>query len=141
MRIQTDSLKYAKMLKAEGFPPESADGFISTLTEIEIHNVYSTVEVDAMLSESVKEIFARQDQKLAEQQREFDARMQDMERRDEAALGQLKNELKEGRDRSDRIWQGMMGEFASHRRWTIATIITVGLSLATYLSALLHFSH
>ncbi|WP_058492859.1 hypothetical protein [Legionella worsleiensis] len=68
--------------------------------------------------------------KLVEQRREFDI-----------TFNELKNELKEGRDRSDRIGQNLMSELAANRRWTIATIITVGLSIATYLSALFRLSH
>jgi len=33
------------------------------------------------------------------------------------------------------------GELLASRRWMIGTIITVGLSLAAYLSALIHFNH
>lgn len=148
MRIQTDTLKYAKILKESGFSKESSEGFFSTLTQIEIYNIYSVEEVDNMLSEAVRQVFVEQDKKLAEQQREFDARMQDIARRNDLEanhhaleLGELKQELKEGRSRSDTIWHNMMNELAANRRWTIATIITVGLSIATYLSALIHFNH
>lgn len=123
MRIQTDTLKYAKLLKQEGFHPKSAEALMSTLTNIEIHNVYSIDEVDSMLSESIKEVFVEQDKKLAEQRREFDIN-----------FNELKNEFKESR-------QYMVSEMAANRRWTVATIITVGLSLATYLSALFHLNH
>ncbi|HHF0530573.1 MULTISPECIES: hypothetical protein [Legionella] len=101
-----------------------------------------------MLSEAVRQVFVEQDKKLAEQQREFDARMQDIAMRNDLEanhhaleLGELKQELKEGRSRSDTIWHNMMNELAANRRWTIVTIITVGLSIATYLSALIHFNH
>jgi hypothetical protein len=141
MRIQTDTLKYAKILKGSGFSDDAADGLMSTLTQIEIYNIYRVKEVDNMLSEAVKQVFVEQDKKLAEQQREFDARMVDIARRNDKELGELKHELKDGRSRSDTIWQNVMNELASNRRWTIATIITVGLSIATYLSALIHFNH
>lgn len=141
MRIRTDTLKYAKILKESGFSKELSDGFFSTLSEIEIYNIYSVDEVDNMLSEAVKQVFVEQDKKLAEQQREFDTRMLDTARRRDKELGELKQELKDGRSRSDTIWQNVMNELASNRRWTIATIITVGLSVATYLSALIHFNH
>ena len=141
MRIQTDTLKYAKILKESGFSKESSEGFFSTLTKIEIYNIYSVEEVDNMLSEAVRQVFVEQDKKLAEQQREFDARMADIAKRSDKELGELKHELKDGRSRSDTIWQNVMNELASNRRWTIATIITVGLSIATYLSALIRFNH
>ena len=63
MRIQTDTLKYAKILKESGFSKESSEGFFSTLTQIEIHNIYGTDEVDNMLSEAVRQVFVEQDKK------------------------------------------------------------------------------
>ena len=119
MRIQTDTLKYARMLKEDGFSSESAEAFMSTLTKIEIHNIYSKLEVDKMLCESVEKVFAKQDEKLAEQRREFDEKMKS-----------YNEQLRENR-----------GELLASRRWMIGTIITVGFSLAAYLSALVHFNH
>ncbi|HAT9067694.1 TPA: hypothetical protein JBD66_11050 [Legionella pneumophila subsp. pneumophila] len=119
MRIQTDTLKYAKILKENGFSKESSEGFFSTLTQIEIHNIYSIDEVDNMLSEAVRQVFVEQDKKLVEQRREFDERMKS-----------YNEQLRENR-----------GELLASRRWMIGTIITVGLSLAAYLSALIHFNH
>lgn len=119
MRIQTDTLKYAKMLKTAGFLPKLANGFMSTLTQIEIYNVYSTLEVDNMLSETVREVFNTQEKMLVEQRREFDEKMKS-----------YNEQLRENR-----------GELLASRRWMIGTIITVGFSLAAYLSALIHFNH
>jgi len=119
VRIQTDTLKYAKILKESGFSKESSEGFFSTLTQIEIHNIYGTDEVDNMLSEAVRQVFVEQDKKLVEQRREFDERMK-----------AYNEQLRENR-----------GELLASRRWMIGTIITVGLSLAAYLSALIHFNH
>lgn len=145
MRIQCDTLKYARLLGKKGFKSEAAHGFMSTLTEIEIFNIYSKHEVDSMLSEAVKEVFAkhdrsmddvfaRQDQKLAEQRREFDARMQDTAKFHEQQIRDNKSELLASRrdSRSDAL---------TSRRWIVGTMITVGLSLAAYLSALFHFNH
>ena len=127
MRIHCDTLKYAKLLERKGFKTKTAEGFMSTLTQIEIFNIYSKYEVDSMLSEAVKEVFAKHDRDiekvLAEQRREFDARMEDNAKYHEQRLRDNKNEL------------------IASRRWMIGTVITVGLSVITYLSALLHFSH
>ena len=123
MRIQCDTLKYARLLSKKGVKSDSANGFMSTLTEIEIFNIYSKHEVDSMLSESVKEVFATQNQKLAEQRREFDVRMKDTARYHEQQIRDNKSEL------------------LASRRWLAGTVVTVGLSLAAYLSALLHFNH
>ena len=134
MRIQCDTLKYARLLRKKGFKSDAADGYMSTLTEIEIFNLYSKHEVDSMLSDAVKEVFAehnrsmgdvfaRQDQKLAEQRREFDVRMQDTAKFHEQQIRDNRSEL------------------LASRRWLVGTMITVGLSLAAYLSALMHFNH
>ena len=119
MRIQTDTLKYAKILNRRGFSKNSAEGFFSTLSEMEIYNLYSIDEVDNMLSEAVRQVFVEEDKKLLEQRREFDERMK-----------AYNEQLRENR-----------GELLASRRWMIGTIITVGLSLAAYLSALIHFNH
>lgn len=119
MRIQTDTLKYANILRNNGYSKELAEGFFSTLTKIEIHNIYSTDEVDNMLSDAVRQVFVEQDKKLAEQRREFDERMK-----------VYNEQLRDSRS-----------ELLASRRWMIGTIITVGLSLAAYLSALIHFNH
>jgi hypothetical protein len=118
MRIQCDSLKYANILEKKGIKANDADGLMSTITAIEIFNLYSKDEVNSMLNESIQQIFieekenrAKQDQKLAEQRREFD--LQIKEQRNEAL---------------------------NSRRWMVGTIITVGFSLAAYLSALIHYS-
>ena len=123
MRIQCDTLKYARLLSKKGVKSCVANGFISTLTEIEIHNIYSKHEVDTMLSESIEKVFAKQDQKLAEQRREFDARMKDISKYHDTQIRDNRSEL------------------LASRRWLAGTVITVGLSLAAYLSALIHFNH
>lgn len=123
MRIQCDTLKYARLLGKKGVKSDAATGIMSTLTEIEIFNIYSMREVDSMLSETVKEVFAAQEQKLAEQRREFDARMKDTAKYHEQQIRDNKSEL------------------LASRRWLAGTVVTVGLSLAAYLSALIHFNH
>jgi len=134
MRIQCDSLKYVKLLEKKGVKSDAANGIMSTLTQIEIFNIYSKQEVDTMLSEAVKEVFAKhdrsindvfvkQDQKLAEQRREFDVRRQDTVKFHDQQIRDNKSEL------------------LASRRWMIGTMITIGLSLTAYLSALLHFNH
>ncbi len=130
MRIQCDTLKYATILKQKGLKSSDADALVSTFVELDIHNIHSKHEVNGMLSESVEKIFdkfdealAKQDLKRAEERRDFARQLR--EQRIEA-----RNELKEHRS-----------ELLASRRWTIGTIITVGFSLAAYLSALIHFNH
>ncbi len=83
----------------------------------------SVREVFAKHDRSIKDIFTKQDQKLAEQKREFDARMKDNATYHEQQLRENRSEL------------------LASRRWMIGTVITIGLSLAAYLSALIHFNH
>ena len=123
MRVQCDTLKDARLLGKKGVKSDAAAGIMSTLTEIEIFNIYSTRVVDSMLSEAIKEVFAVQEQKLAEQRREFDARMKDTAKYHEQQIRDNKSEL------------------LASRRWLASTVVTVGLSLAAYLSALIHFNH
>ena len=123
MRIQCDSLKYARLLKRKGFKSYEADGLMSTLTEIEILNIHSQHEVNSMLSEVVEKVFAKQDLKLEEQRREFDARMKDISKYHDSQLRDNRSEL------------------LASRRWLAGTVVTVGLSLAAYLSALIRFNH
>jgi hypothetical protein len=130
MRIQCDSLKYARLLEQKGIKSSEADGLMSTITEIDIINLYSQREVNSMISESIEKVFIKQDEKLekqdlklAEQRREFDAKMKDLSKYHDSQLKEQRSEL------------------LSSRRWTIGTIITVGLSLAAYLSALIHYNH
>ncbi|MBA2657314.1 MAG: hypothetical protein H0U70_10110 [Tatlockia sp.] len=130
MRIQCDSLKYSRLLGKKVIKSGAAEGLISMLTQIEIFNFYSKHEVNSMLSETVEKVFAKQDEKLvkqdlklAEQKRELDARMQDFAKYHDQQLRDNKSEL------------------LASRRWMIGTVITVDLSLAAYLSALLHYNH
>lgn len=130
MRIQCDTLKYARLLGKKGVKSCDANGLMSTLTEIEIFNIYSKHEVDSMLSETIEKVFAKQDQriaqqdlKLAEQRREFDTRMKDISKYHDTQIRDNRSEL------------------LASRRWLAGTVITVGLSLAAYLSALIHFNH
>lgn len=112
MHIQCDTLKYAKLLNKKGVGAETAESWISTLTAIEIFNLYSKCEVDNMLSEAVKKVFI-------EQRREFDARMKDIISHHEAQRREQRTEL------------------LASRRWMIGTVITVGLSvMAVLLTAL-----
>ena len=138
MNIQCNTLKYARLLRKKGIKSEVAEGFMSTLTEIEIFNLYSKYEVDSMLSEAVKEVFAEQrrefdkrmqenstyhEQQRRDSKREFEARMQDNARYHEQSLRDNKSEL------------------LASRRWMIGTMITIGLSMTAYFSTLLHFNH
>lgn len=123
MRIQFDTLKYARLLSEKGVKSCDAEGFMSTLTEIEIFNIFSKHEVNSMLSEAIEKVFVKQDEKLAEQRREFDARMNDISKYHDSQLRDNRAEL------------------LASRRWLAGTVVTVGLSLAAYLSALIHFNH
>ena len=156
MRMQCDMLKYARLLRKKGVKSDVADGIMSTLTQVEIFNIYSKQEVDGMLSNAVKEVFAehdraikdvfaKQDQKLAEQRREFDARMQDNAKYREQQLRDHRREfearMKDSAKYHDQSLRDNKSELLASRRWMIGTMITIGLSMTAYFSTLLHFSH
>jgi len=127
LKDHCDTLKYAKLLQKKGVKSDAANGFMSTLTQIEIFNIYSKQEVDTMLSEAVREVFTKHDRDvnkaITEQRREFDIRMKDNEKYHEQRLRDNKSEL------------------LASRRWMIGTLVTIGLSVTAYLSALLHVNH
>lgn len=119
MRILTNELKYARLLRQAGFSPKKSEAIMSMISNAEIHNLYSKNEIDTMLSETVEKVFAKQDDKLREQRREFDTRM-----------FLIKEQIDKDHD-----------ELKASRRWLIGTIVTVGMGLAAYLSALIKLSH
>lgn len=145
MRIQCDSLKYARLLRKKGIQSDEADDFMSTLTEIEIFNIYSKHEVDSMLSEAVKEVFVMQGQKIAEQQREFDIRMQDNAKYHEQQIRDSRREfdvrMQDSAKYHDQQLRDNKSELLASRRWMVGTMITIGLSLVACLSPLFHFNH
>ena len=120
MRILTNELKYAKLLRRNGFNPGQAESIISMISEMEIHNVYSKNEIDIMLSEAVERVFLKQDEKLREQQREFDEK-----------LSLNRNESREFRKDFHEVLK-------SSRRWLIGTVITVGMGLAALIINISH---
>ncbi len=123
MRILTNELKYAKLLRRNGFKPGQAESIISMISEMEILNVYSKSEIDIMLSEAVEKVFSKNDRRLEEQRREFDARLDLMDKYYDRKLTQADKEL------------------VASRRWLIGTVITVGMGIAAYLSTIINISH
>lgn len=87
-----------------GFEQDQAEAILLELSETTHENVYSKLEIDEMLSETVKNVFT-------EMRREFDKRMELSEKR-------FEDEIKEMR---------------SHKRWIVGTIITVGIAIIGYL--------
>jgi hypothetical protein len=88
----------------QGFEQDQAEAILLELSETTHENVYSKLEIDEMLSETVKNVFT-------EMRREFDKRMELSEKR-------FEDEIKEMR---------------SHKRWIVGTIITVGIAIIGYL--------
>lgn len=119
MRILTNELNSAKLLRRAGFSVKKSDAIMSMLFSSEIYNLYSKEEIDIMLSETVEKVFAENRFMLNEQRREFDAKMVVINKQIDKNYDDLK----------------------SSRRWVIGTIITVGMGLAAYLSALFQISH
>ena len=134
VKIQCDSLKYVTLLEKHGVSKEVATGFVQSATSIEILNLYSKDEVDGMLSESVTKIFESQDKRLAEQKREVDEGLKLQRQEFNSSRSEMRKEFLDSRNE-------MRNEILTSRRWMVGTMITVGLSLAAYLSTLLHTIH
>ena len=150
MNLQYNSIKYATLLKNRGLKSSTANALISTLSEIDFFNIISKQEVYNMLNEAIEKVFIKHDKimsdmlkkedlkiaaqrrEFAAQRREFQASMRDMAKSNEKKIleqrAEFQEQLKEQRK-----------ELLDSRRWVVGTIITVGVSLAAYLSALIHF--
>ncbi len=130
MKIQCDSLKYVTLLERKGISEKSAKAHIEVLTEMEIFNIYSVDEVNSMLNEAINKVFEdrdkvleQRDKRLAEQKREFDEN-----------LRLQRQEMLESR-------KDLRQEILASRRWLMGTMLTIGLSLAAYLTTLVKMIH
>lgn|SRR3990167_5328010 len=116
MKLEIDTLKCAKMLARQGFNSLQAEGLVSTFADCKFRNLYSKNEINTMLTEAMEKVFrdnrAELERRLEEQRRELDKRI-----------------------------EADIAEIRTNRRWIVGTIITVGIALAGYLSALIHFTH
>lgn len=141
MQVQFNTLKYATLLANKGFNSRDARSLMSTLTEIEFNNIHSIQEVDTMLSQSFREIMAEQDKKLAQQRRDSRLRHVEQEKKLAQQQRELETKLTEQRQEFKTHLQEQRNEWMTSLRWTVGTIISVGISLAAYLSALIHYNH
>ncbi|KTC76159.1 hypothetical protein Lbir_0228 [Legionella birminghamensis] len=123
MKLQCDSLKCVTLLEKKGASKHYARAFVELLTEMEIFNIYSDNEVNSMLSETINKIFEDRDKRFIEQKREFDE-----------SRKELKQEMLESR-------KELRDEILASRRWMIGTVVTIGLSLAAYLTTLIKVIH
>jgi hypothetical protein len=112
MKFEFDSLKCAKLLRVIGIETSVAEALVEAAATTEIKNLYNKQEVDVMLSESVRGV-------LDEFRRESDKNFAILEKQIE------KNEK----------------EMKSSRRWLGGLIVASSISIAGYLSALIHFTH
>lgn len=119
MRMITSELKSAKILEEGGFSSVQSIVIVSMITQMDIHNLYSTNEVDIMLSETVEKVFSENRLEAERQRREFDEKMVVLNKQVDKQYDELK----------------------ASRQWVIGTIITVGMGLAAYLSAIIKLSH
>ncbi len=171
MRVEFDTLKCAKMLRKGGMETSYAEVMIGSFSSVEINNLYSKMEMDTMLSESVlntlvecrREFDARlerdritTDKVLEDRRREFDARME----RDRIATEKALEERRIATDKAIEDRRREFNERAAERnlqfekesaerrmesrsaiRWMVGTVITCTLALAGYLSTLIRLTH
>lgn len=130
MKLEFDTLHCAKMLVEFGLQPKLAQGLVETLANTDIRNCYSTQEVNAMLPETVQKT-------LDKYQADMDMRFERENREYERKRAEFKQDLEMQLKRTEDLYQK---DRAVHR-WVIGTIITVGIALAGYLSALIHLTH
>lgn len=134
MHIITNELKSAKLLRNGGIPYKQSEAIVSMIASMDIHNIYSIDEVDTMLSETVEKVFrkfdSQFDKKFDEQSQRFREQMREQRREFDEKMAVEKEHINRTFD-----------ELKSSKNWIIGTIITVGMGLAAYLSALIKLSH
>jgi len=57
MRMITSELESARLLEDAGFTHVQSEAVVRVITHMDIHNLYSSNEVDTMLSEAVERVF------------------------------------------------------------------------------------
>jgi len=122
MRIEFDTLKCAKILSSKGYSLRQAEALSSAIASMEIRNLFDKTEVNNMLADVVKNV-------LEECRREFDKQFSLTEKRVNSEIASLNARI-----------STELAEARAGRRWVIGSIITVGIALAGYLSALIHFA-
>jgi hypothetical protein len=156
MQIEFDTLKYVAMLEGLGVNSGVARAVISTVGKIEYYNLYSKNEVDNMLSETVQKVFDDNRRKferemaILEQQtekefaikekrfEEYKKRMAESSRHMNEANKLMSERMDENMRQTMRRLDFETARLHSTFRWAIGTIITVGVSLAGYMTALFH---
>lgn len=112
MKMQFNSLELADMLISKGVDKRQAEAIASALSDIEINNLYNDKEVSNMIDQNTNKIFdfyERRFEKLEENQKQA---IQEMKQYNRRSLDEIKKERR------------------STTRWLIATVITVGISIA-----------
>lgn len=123
MNIQFDSLKCVKLLVSKGVDADNAENFVEVVGVTELLNLYTKEEVDAMLSDTVKEVFK-------EQRRETNERLAVYER-------QLESRWSGFEAHTTRQYETLL----STTRWGLGLILTTVIAFGGYITTFLHLSH
>jgi DNA-binding transcriptional MerR regulator len=130
MHVEIDTLKCVKMLQSRDFTIKDARNLVEAFTKTKIRNVYSKNEVDIMLSQTIKAQFEEYDKLRKERIKESDKKLEREREIFEKQLAIQREQMKED-----------IKEIRSSRRWLGTLIISVGLGLASYITALFHMTH
>lgn len=141
MKIQCDSLKYVTLLESKGISEKSAKAHIEVLTELEIFNIYSVNEVDSMLSEAVNKVFEDREKAFELRDKRFLEEIKANEKRFETQRRDVDDNLRYARQEMLESRKELRQEIVTSRRWLIGTTVTIGLSLAAYLTTLIKMLH
>lgn len=137
MKFEIDTLKCAKMLSSIGFEQTKAEGLAEVLAGSNVRNVYSKIEVDTMLSEAVKNTFE-------ELRRESDKSFKIIEKQivaNEKRIEANEQRIIAAEARGETRFAQCLSEMRTSRRWIGGLIVASWISIAGYLSALIHFTH
>lgn len=130
MKIEIDTLALRNHLASNGFSAKQAEGFVQGLGKTDFNNLYSKDEINTMINDAFKQILDHYSKEWANERILFENRAnQQLERytQTEARFESRCDQIEERLDRRVR----------SSFHWTLTTVITVGIGLAS----LIHFTH
>ena len=144
MKLKFDSLAHCQHLQHNGVASKQFEAITEGLTTMQIANLYSKEEIDALVPESVKTMVREERALRAQYEKEASVRQQ--ARRKEIAdnLRDIRKESRAERQQalqqSRNEWQQWRQEMAQDvkmtRRWLLGTLVSGIIGMAAYLSLL-----
>ena len=123
MKLETDTLKCAKILKNKGISTTMAEALVETATTIDITNLYSKYEVDDIMNKNTQALLNTLDDFRHEMNHKFDTLRTDIHHTLDMRL------------------QKTADDFRAQLRWTVTTMIGAGAVFTSLLASMHFFFH